>query len=137
MSPGEGVTLAAVADTILPAAEGAVGALEVGVPDFLARLFADCYEPEVQSNIKRQLNRLDTRAETAFSKGFSRCGQAEREGLLLAMAGSGDPGQEAFFDLVKGETIRGFLTSRKVLRDYDDYVVAPGHYYGCVDINYN
>jgi hypothetical protein len=35
---------------------------------------------------------------------------------------------------MKSETIRGFNTSQEVMQDYLHYQVAPGHYYGCIDI---
>ena len=40
-------TLAAVADTFIPAGD-AIGALSIGVDKFLEKLIADCYEPDVQ-----------------------------------------------------------------------------------------
>jgi hypothetical protein len=134
LSPGESDVLASVTDTIIPAGD-AIGALDVGVDVFLTRLFSECYEPQVQDTIKLQLNGLDAAASETFEKGFEQCSQAEREGLFLSLAASGDPAQTDFFELVKGETIRGFLTSRQVLRDYYDYVAAPGHYFGCVNID--
>ncbi len=130
----ETVTLAAVADTFIPAA-GALGALDVGVDIFLIKLFANCYETTVQENLKLQFHKLETSSTETFAKSFAGCTQAQREGLLLALAASQDPDQLAFFDLMKGETIRGFLTSRQVMREYTDYVVAPGHFHGCVDIS--
>ena len=35
---------------------------------------------------------------------------------------------------MKSETIRGFNTSQKVMQEYLGYKVAPGHYYGSVDV---
>lgn len=130
----EAATLAAVADTFIPAA-GAIGALDVEVDVFLIKLFANCYDAEVRENLRLQFNKLETSSAEAFGKSFAGSSQAEREGLLLAMAASGDPDQVAFFELMKGETIRGFLTSRRVMREYSDYVVAPGHFHGCVDLS--
>jgi hypothetical protein len=134
LDEGEQAILTAVADTIIPAGN-AIGALDVEVDAFLLRLFADCYEPEVQQNLKLQFRALEVSATLTYDKSFAECGQTERETLLLAMANSEVPSQAEFFKLVKGETIRGFLTSRKVMRDYSDYVVAPGFYYGCVDLS--
>jgi len=130
----EAATLAAVADTFIPAA-GAIGALDVEVDTFLIKLFANCYDAAVQENLRRQFNKLETASAEAFGISFAGGTQAEREGLLLAMAASEDPDQVAFFELMKGETIRGFLTSRQVMREYSDYVVAPGHFHGCVAIS--
>ena len=39
-----------------------------------------------------------------------------------------------FFNLMKSETIRGFNTSQKVMQEYLGYKIAPGHYYGCIDV---
>lgn len=126
--------LAAVTDTIIPAGN-TIGALSVETDKFLQRLFADCYEEEVQNNLKKQLLALDQSAQTAHEKSFSLCTQAEREVLLLERSTSEDTDQKDFFDLVKKETIRGFRTSKEVMMKYQDYVMAPGHYYGCVDLN--
>lgn len=130
----EGGILASVADTIIPAGDS-FGAIAVGVDQFLIRLFADCYEKEVQDNINLQLTSLEQSATDNYGKSFAQCTQLEREIMLMSRAASEDVDQKAFFDLVKSETIRGFRTSRKVLREHYDYVVAPGHYYGCVTIN--
>ena len=103
--------------------------------EFLERLFADCYETDVQQNIKTQFKALNTSARLTYGTDFAQSDQQQREALLLDMSRSDIPSQAEFFELLKRETIRGFLTSRKVLRDYYDYVVAPGHFYGCVDLN--
>lgn len=134
LDPEEEAILTAVTDTILPAGD-AIGALEVGVPAFLFKLFSDCYEPEVQQNIKLQCKALQASAQGTYTQSFMACRPQERETLLLALATSQVPAQNEFFELVKGETIRGFLTSRKVLQDHFEYVVAPGFYHGCVDID--
>jgi hypothetical protein len=52
----------------------------------------------------------------------------------MKLADSSDKDEKDFFDLMKSETIRGYSTSREVMTNYLDYKVAPGHYYGCVDI---
>ncbi len=126
--------LAAVADTIIPAGD-AIGALSVETDKFLQRLFADCYEVEVQNNIKVQLLALEQSAQTTHDKSFTLCTQEEREALLLPMSISEDQDQKDFFELVKSETIRGFRTSREVMVKYHDYVMAPGFYHGCIDVN--
>jgi hypothetical protein len=134
LDEGEKAILSAVADTIIPAGN-AIGALEVEVDAFLLRLFTDCYEPDVQQNLKLQFRALEVSATLEHGKAFAACSQPEREALLLAMAASEVASQAEFFNLVKGETIRGFLTSRKVMRDFSDYVVAPGFFNGCADIS--
>lgn len=133
-SVAEQEILSAVADTIIPAGDS-IGALTVGVDVFLQKLFDRCYETEVQDNIRKQLSALASAAREKHGKQFAACDQARREELLLAFASSDDERQSEFFKLIKSETIRGFSTSKEVMVDFHKYKVAPGHYYGCVDVN--
>ena len=137
-SSAEQKLLASVADTIIPAANpaatGSIGALSVGVDKYLQKLIDDCYEKDVQDNIKLQLNNLEKSAKTKFKKSFAGCSQLQRQELFLALSSSNVKAEKDFFTLIKSETIRGFNTSQKVMQDYLNYKVAPGHYYGCVDV---
>lgn len=133
-SPIEQEMLSSVADTIIPAGNS-IGALSVGVDKFLQKLFADCYESDVQENIKVQLEALEASSQLAHNKAYVSCDQAQRQELLLRLSVSGTKPEKDFFDLVKSETIRGFSTSKEVMLGYLDYKVVPGHYYGCVDVN--
>ena len=126
--------LTSVADTIIPAANS-IGAISVGVDKFLQKLISDCYEVDVQENVKTQLSGLDATAQSAFGKSFSGCDQLQRQELLLKVSVSENKNEKDFFDLIKSETIRGFNTSKEVMLDYLKYKVVPGHYYGCVDVN--
>jgi len=127
-------TLAAAADTIIPAGD-AIGALSVGVDKFLQKLFDNCYEKKIQDNIKAQLAALETSAMNLHGKPFKDCDQLHREQMLLKFSASGITAEEDFFKLVKSETIRGFNTSREVMVNYLHFKQVPGHYYGCVDVN--
>ena len=124
--------LASITDTIIPAGNS-VGALSVGVDKFLQKLIDDCYEKVAQDNIKAQLKTLDASADVAHKKVFADCTQTQREELLLKLSTSGKE-EKDFFDLIKSETIRGFNTSQKVMQEYLGYKIAPGHYYGSVDV---
>jgi hypothetical protein len=132
-SAKEQQTLAAVADTIIPAGNS-IGALTVGVDKFLQKLIDNCYEKEVQSNTKQQLIALDVRAQQLHGKIFANCSQQQREEMLLKLGASQEKTEKDFFTLVKNETIRGFNTSKEVMVKYLKYEIAPGHYYGCVNV---
>lgn len=133
-SPMEQEMLTSVADTIIPAGNS-IGALSVGVDKFLQKLFDNCYESDVQENIKVQLQALEASSQLAHNKTYVSCDQAQRQDLLLRLSVSGNKPEKDFFDLIKSETIRGFSTSKEVMLGYLDYKVVPGHYYGCVDVN--
>ena len=126
-------TLAAVADTILPAGN-AIGALSVGVDKFLQKLIDDCYEKEVQENVKAQLAGLESAAQAANGKSFIQSDQLQRQELLLKLSASENKAEKDFFNLMKSETIRGFNTSKEVMVGYHKFKLVPGHYYGCVDV---
>ena len=126
--------LASITDTIIPAGNS-IGALSVGVDKFLQKLIDDCYEKDVQDNVKAQLKALEYSAKMINKKSFADCMQAQRQELLLNLSSSAKKEEKDFFELVKSETIRGFNTSQKVMQEYLGYKVAPGHFYGSVDVN--
>ena len=127
-------TLAAVVDTIIPHGNN-IGALSVGVDKFLQKLIDDCFEKEVQDNIKRHLQLLEESSHALYQKSFNESDQVQREEMLLKFSVSEDPAQQDFFKVIKSETIRGFNTSREVMVNYLHFRQVPGHYYGCVDVN--
>ena len=133
-SSDEQEILSAVVDTLIPQGN-AIGALSIGVDKYLQRLLADCYESQIQENVRFQLNSLNESAMSAYNKSYSSCTPFERESLLLSRGNSDEMAQKEFFDLMKNETVRGFRTSREVMTKYYDYKVAPGFYHGCVDLN--
>ena len=125
--------LASITDTIIPAGNS-IGALSVGVDKFLQKLIDDCYEKDVQGNVKTQLKSLEESAKAIHKKSFAECIQKQREELLSKLSASQKKEEKDFFDTIKSETIRGFNTSQKVMQEYLGYKVAPGHYYGSVDV---
>ena len=153
-SAAEQGTLAGMVDAIIPAARGrsrerpiseatapwsggtgmAPGALAVGVDKFLQKLIDDCYEPPAKESVKKQLKALDDAAKAAYGHSFATGTLEQRQVVLRQWAASGDKDQKDFLTQMKSETIRGFNTSQKVMEDYLHYKVAPGHYYGCIDI---
>ena len=137
-SVAEQEILASITDTIIPAgnpiAIGSIGALSVGIDKFLQKLIDDCYEKAAQDNIKVQLKALDESAKSSHKNSFAGCTQEQREALLLKFSASQKKEEKDFFDTMKSETIRGFNTSQKVMQEYLGYKVAPGHYYGCVEV---
>jgi acyl CoA:acetate/3-ketoacid CoA transferase len=132
-SPTEQKILARITDTIIPAGN-VVGALSVGVDKFLQKLIDDCYEKPIQENVKKQLRILDDKTRAIHGKSFEDCSPQQREEMLLKWQGSQVKEEKDFFELMKSQTIFGFNTSQKVMQDYLHYEVAPGHYYGCINV---
>lgn len=132
-SAAEQKLLAGITDTIIPAGNS-IGALSLEVDKFLQKIIDDCYEKEVQENVKAQLQALETSAKAMHEKSFNDCSQAQRQDLLLKFSTSAKKEEKDFFSLMRNETIRGFNTSQKVMSEFLNYKIAPGHYYGCVEI---
>ena len=126
--------LAKITDTVIPAGNS-IGPLAVGVDKFLQKILDDCYEPSIRENVKKQLHALDESAKKEYGHSFVSCTQKQREAALQKFSASTDKMQKDFYDLMRSETIHGFTTSQEVLEKYLDYKIAPGHYFGCVNLN--
>lgn len=133
-NPSQQDTLSSLVDTIIPAGDS-IGARSVGVDIFLQKLLDKCYDKDVQENVKKQLAVLESNAQANYQVSFNACTQAQREALFLQFSTSTVKEEKDFFNLIKSETIRGFSTSEEVMVKYQKYKLAPGHYYGCVDVN--
>ena len=126
--------LSAISGTFIPEGKTEPGAVGLEVDKFLDRLFADCYEAAEQQKIKKGMEALNIDAQQTFGKPFADCSQAQRENLLTAISLSDEPDKKWFYDTLRRETIRGYTTSEYVMVNKYNYVMAPGHYNGCVDI---
>lgn len=126
-------TLTAAVDTIIPAGNS-IGAITVGTDKFIQKLVDNCYEADARDNFKNGLKSLEARAKQAHQMSFAQCTKEQREILLLTMVNSTEKSDRDFFASIKGETIRGFNTSKEVMLQHLKYKIAPGHYYGCVDL---
>lgn len=127
-------TLSSIVDTVIPS-NGTIGGISVGVDTFLSGLISECYEKEIQQKIKANLLQLEQNSQK-INTSFSDCDPNTREKILSNMH-SKVTERQTFFEFMKDESIRGFETSEEVLVKYHNYVLMPGHYDGCVDLETN
>lgn len=125
--------LAAAVDTIIPAGN-AIGALSIGADKFVQKVIDDCHEETVAKNVRKQLAALEDETTILYKCPFSKCGQQQRQSVLMKRADSKDSNEKDFFHLLKTETIRAFRTSQQVMEGYHGYKVAPGFYNGCAPV---
>ncbi|MFN8349499.1 MAG: gluconate 2-dehydrogenase subunit 3 family protein [Spirosomataceae bacterium] len=125
--------LVLVADTIIPTTD-TPGAKDLGVPAFVEKMLADCYEKEVQENVKTGLDTAEKTAKITYSKSLGDCDVQQRKEVLKKMEVSAEQPQKDFFALMKSLTVLGFTTSEYVQTQHLKYNPIPGHYYGCVPI---
>lgn len=131
LSPDQDGLLAELVDTLIPASDS-LGAKALGVPDFVQKMVADCYEAPVQANLKNGLVTVDALAQETYGKPFASCETTQRQAVLRNMEVSEDAGRKEFYALVKNLTIQGYTTSEYVMTKFLNYTPIPGHYYGCV-----
>lgn len=132
-SVAESSTLTSIAGTFIPEGKD-LGAVGVEVDKYLDRLIADCYTPEDIARVKSGMNLLEKTAKTTYSKNFSDCNQGQRESLLLGFSEPSNEEKKWFYDTLRRETIRGYTTSEYVMVNHYNYVMAPAHFKGCVDV---
>lgn len=69
-------------------------------------------------------------AQKSFGKPFGEGDATQRTALLTQL--SQDPAQKDFYSLVKGLTVRGYMSSEYVMTNLTHYEYMPGRYHGCV-----
>ncbi|GAB4025187.1 gluconate 2-dehydrogenase subunit 3 family protein [Spirosoma koreense] len=132
LSAGQTDLLADMAETIIPATD-TPGAKALNVHQFIQKMVMDCYDKKAQDSLKNGLDSLDGLAQKAFNKPFHEGDATQRTALLTQLAQ--DPAQKDFYGLVKGLTIRGYMTSEYVMTNLTHYQFIPGHYHGCVPVS--
>jgi len=119
LDPQQTRTVAAAAETILPAGDGP-GATEAGVAAFVDRMMADWYPPAERDAFLAGLLDLDARARTRAGRAFTDCGEADQIAVVTALddelaalrarPGAASPDQH-WFAILKYLTIWGYCTS--------------------------
>lgn len=128
---GQADLLADMAETIIPATD-TPGAKALNVHQFIQKMVTDCYEPKAQQTLRTGLDGLDGLAQKSFGKSFGEGDATQRTALLTQL--SQDPAQKEFYGLVKGLTVRGYMTSEYVMTNLTHYEYMPGRYHGCVPV---
>ncbi|WP_428655919.1 gluconate 2-dehydrogenase subunit 3 family protein [Runella sp.] len=125
--------LASVVDTIIPTTD-TPGAKDLEVPAFIQKMLVDCYEKDVQENVKKGLEITNAIALDSYLRPFEKCNSLQRKDVLRKLQLSTDQARKDYLALVKSLTILGFTTSEYVQTKYLNYNPIPGHYYGCVPV---
>jgi hypothetical protein len=133
LTAGDRALIAAVADTLIPS-NGSVGALSVGVDQFLLAYIADCLSANEQLALQQGLYQLDGLANRRYGRFFARCSQAEREAVLLFTKTSSDENLQMFYKFFHTRTVQGFTTSEVVMTQYYHYSMTHTFYNGDADV---
>jgi hypothetical protein len=120
-------------DALIPSSE-IIGAKDLGTSAFINKMLGDCYEKKVQEIFKNSLENTENLSKETFSKSLADCDKLQLNELLIKLSASVDTQQKDFFSLLKQLTVLAYTTSEYVLTKHYNYVMAPGHYYGCVNV---
>lgn len=125
--------LTEITETLIPETD-TPGARTLNLADACIRMIDDCYDEKSQKLFIAGIARTNEVALADFGKGFDKCSQNQRETVLRKMAATqGQP--EAFYNMVRGLTIRTYNNTEYVMTKIHHYVMAPGFYHGCVPLN--
>ena len=129
LPPARAAVLAAAAERILPRTD-TPGAVDVGVPAFLARLLQGYVPAADRDAVLAGLDALDAAAHAAHGRGFAEVPAAAQDALIRAAAEAGG----RFFPLLREYTLLGYFTSEKVGREVLHYDPVPGRWDPCVPL---
>jgi len=139
-------TLAALCELIIPKTD-TPGAIEAGVPAFVADMYAHWMVPAERKAVVDGLAQLESAAQAGHGRGFAACTPAEQASLLAPArkeAGSyrpkshgydgrlADPAAPFFFKMRDLVTL-GYFTSETGVNGELAYVPVPGRWEGDVD----
>lgn len=134
---GEQMTLIReMADLIIPKTD-TPGALEAGVPEFVAMMVEECYPAEAQQEFKTGLDALAQRSKTEMGGDFADLAPEKKVELLTKVDQEAFDAREEnkphFFRTMKDLTVLGYFTSEPGTTQALNYVPVPGKYEGCIE----
>lgn len=122
-----------LADTILPPSD-TPGAVDVGVPQFIDHLVADWYDATERTELLGGIDAIDALAKRRLGKGLVEATSQERNAIAADLDGKKDVAESpaATFAKIKGLTVYGYFTSKRVQTEILKNPVIPGRFDGCI-----
>jgi hypothetical protein len=139
--------IAEIAETIIPTTT-TPGAKAAGVPAFIIKMLADCYEQKTSDEVMANLTAFDANCKTKYGKTFVELGETDRIDALKAAekqayldrdkykkevqswGQSTIEGAQPFFFMMKSLTATGYFTSEIGATQALRYEAVPGRYDG-------
>jgi hypothetical protein len=127
--------LTAIADTLLPKS-ATPGAVELGIPQFTAKMVDDCLAKKDQEKWLAGLKKFAEGAEKKSGKAFVDLSAAEREKFLIdwEAAKLEDEELKFFYQTTRSSTLYGYTTTEYFMTTVQKYNIIPGPFKGCVPV---
>jgi hypothetical protein len=139
-SPHQADTVSRICELILPRTD-TPGALEAGVPEFIAIIVGEWYLPEDKALMLADLENVDARSRQKWSSDFVGLPEAQQielltelDGELQALKQRKESTGKNFFQRIKGLTLYGYYNSEVGMKEELKYVVIPGRYDPCLPV---
>jgi len=128
--------IAEMAETIIPKTT-IPGAKELKVEEFINVVVTDCFDKETQDKFSKGLIATNELAAKKFGKSFIESTPEQRIELFQELSDKkeGIPSEAIeFFPLIKGLTIRSYMSSEYILTNVNPWPLVPGPAKGCVEV---
>jgi len=136
LSEDQNKLLAEIAETIIPKTS-TPGAKDLKVEEFIGVMVTDCFDKETQDKFSKGMTAVSDLSEKRFNKSFIQITPEQRTELFsdIASKKEGIPVEAIdFFPLIKGLTIRGYMTSEYILTEIKPWLLVPGPAKGCIAV---
>lgn len=135
---GQQISVVLLSEMIIPATD-TPGAIEAGVPDFIATIVSEWYNNDERASFFRGLKELDSYCQVANGRNFYEASEELRLEALRKqeqIASEGETGEgQAFFDQIKELVVVGYYSSEVGAKQEWRYLPMPGQYDGNYDFN--
>jgi hypothetical protein len=117
-----------IGSIILPAPQGSIGAKDVRIGEFMAKMVSDCYQPDNQKIFMEGLSKI--------SSSFAKATPEQKANILIEFDNEAraynkskkkeDPTH--FFTMMRQLTVLGFATSKEGATQVFNWVPVPGKF---------
>ena len=133
LTAAQGAILSAAAERILPRTD-TPGAIDVGVPAFIDRMYGEVMTPVEQKTLTGIVEEIEAAAR-AQGGSFATLPADQQDAVLRGAASTQIGRQPNAFEFLRQATILGYFTSEQVGKNVLHYDPVPGAYDGCVPID--
>ncbi|MCX2739527.1 gluconate 2-dehydrogenase subunit 3 family protein [Pontibacter anaerobius] len=128
VSEGQEKLLAEMVETILPTTD-TPGAREMGLHLFALKMVDDCYSEQDRQAFMQGMAAFEGMAKKQTGDTFLDASPKQRQEIIVAVNGKNAPEEvQAFYSILKNETIKGYLNSELVMTQLRVYELVPGRY---------
>ncbi len=131
-SPAQAAFVAAYSDRFVPKTD-TPGALEAGVPGFIAMMVGDWFNADERGAFLTGVNAVDAYSQTSHKKPFAKLKPADQDAVITTLMNGGIPAAGDFFGQSRQLILSGYYTSEIGETVERVYLPVPGDYDGAYD----